>query len=312
MNKSNSLKVKNKFRWKEGIPYYLMVLPGLIYLLINNYIPMFGITIAFKKIDFSKGILGSDWCGFDNFRFLFLTKDAWVITRNTILYNVVFFILGTVCSILLAIMINEITKKMASKVYQTVILLPYLMSWVVVSYLAFAFLSADSGFFNKTLLPLFGKEAINWYADKTYWPFILVFVYLWKSVGYSMIIYLSGIVGISQDYYEAAKIDGASKWKQIRCITLPLIKPTVITMFILSVGQIFRSDFGLFYQVTKNSGTLYDYTRTIDVYVYQALMKNSDYSMSSAASVLQSVVGFVLILLANYIVKKHQEESAIF
>ena len=289
-----------------------MVLPGLLYLLINNYIPMFGIVIAFKKINFSKGIFGSPWNGLDNFRFLFLTKDAWVITRNTILYNVAFFIFGTVCSILLAILLNEITKKMASKVYQTVILLPYLMSWVVVSYLVFAFLSADTGFFNKTLLPLFGKEAINWYSNKTYWPFILIFVYLWKSVGYSMIIYLSGIVGISQDYYEAAKIDGASKWKQIRCITLPLIKPTVITMFILSIGQIFRSDFGLFYQVTKNSGTLYDYTRTIDVYVYQALMKNSDYSMSSAASVLQSVLGFVLIILANFFVKKYQEDSAIF
>lgn len=312
MNTYKAVKVKRKFRPKEAIPYYLMVLPGLLYLLINNYLPMFGITIAFKKIDFSKGIFGSDWCGFDNFKFLFLTKDAWVITRNTVLYNVAFFILGTICSVFLAILINEITKKMASKIYQTVILLPYLMSWVVVSYLAFAFLSADTGFFNKTLLPMLGQESVNWYSDKTYWPIILIIVYLWKSIGYSMIIYLSGIVGISQDYYEAAKIDGATKWKQIRYVTLPLIKPTVITMFILSVGQIFRSDFGLFYQVTKNSGTLYNYTRTIDVYVYQALMKNSDYSMSSAASVLQSVVGFVLIILANQIVKKYQKESAIF
>lgn len=312
MNKQKAVKVRRKFRPKEAIPYYLMVIPGLLYLLINNYIPMFGIMIAFKKIDFSKGIWGSDWCGFDNFRFLFLTKDAWIITRNTVLYNVAFFVLGTICSILLAILINEITRKAASKVYQTIILLPYLMSWVVVSYLGFAFLSADTGFFNKTLLPMLGLETVNWYADKTYWPFILTIIYLWKSVGYSMIIYLSGIVGISQDYYEAAKIDGATKWKQIKYITLPLIKPTVITMFILNVGQIFRSDFGLFYQVTKNSGTLFEYTRTIDVYVYQALMKNSDYSMSSAASVLQSVIGFILIILANHIVKKYQAESAIF
>jgi len=159
---------------------------------------------------------------------------------------------------------------------------------------------------------LFGKDAVNWYNEKEYWPFILVFVNTWKTVGYSMIIYLSSILGIGQDYYEAARIDGANKWKQIRYITLPLIKPTVITLLILSVGQIFRSDFGLFYQVTKNSGPLYEFTRTIDVYVYQALMKNSDYGMSSAAGVYQSVVGFVLIIAANRFVRKYQKDSALF
>lgn len=305
-------KPKKKFRLYYAGPYYLMVLPGLIYLLINNYIPMFGIMIAFKKMDYSKGIFGSSWCGFDNFRFLFRTKDAWIIARNTILYNVAFFLIGTAASVMLAILINEITSKRLSKLYQTVILLPFLMSWVVVSYLTFAFLSADTGFFNNTLLPELGMDAINWYNDKSYWPFILVIVYVWKSVGYSMIIYLSGIVGISQDYYEAARIDGAAKLAQIRYITLPLLKPTVITMFIMSVGQIFRSDFGLFYQVPKNSGPLFEYTRTIDVYVYQALMKNSDYGMSSAASVFQSIVGLVLIVLANQLVRKYQESSALF
>ena len=299
-------------KWKEALPYYVLVLPGLLYLLINNYMPMFGIIIAFKRIDFSKGILGSPWCGFDNFRFLFLTKDAWQILRNTILYNVAFFLIGTVCAVTLAILINEIRSKIASKIYQTVILLPYLMSWVVVSYLCFAFLSADTGFINNSVLPLFGAEKISWYTDKTWWPLILTLVSTWKSVGYSMIIYLSGIVGISQDYYEAARIDGASKWDQIRYITLPLLRPTVITLFILSVGQIFRSDFGLFYQIPKNSGALYEYTRTIDVYVYQALMKNSDYSMSSAASVLQSVAGFVLIILANQVVRRVDENSSLF
>ena len=303
---------KKKFNFRAALPYYLMVLPGLAYLIINNYIPMFGILIAFKKINFSKGILGSDWCGLQNFRFLFLTKDAFIITRNTVLYNVAFFLIGTVLSITLAILINEITAKKLSKMYQTVILLPYLMSWVVVSYLAFAFLSADTGFLNKTILPLFGREAVNWYNDKTWWPLILILVNTWKGIGYSMIIYLSGIVGISQDYYEAARIDGATKLKQIRYITLPLLKPTMITLMILSVGQIFRSDFGLFYQVTRNSGPLYDYTRTIDVYVYQALMKNSDYSMSSAASVLQSVVGFIMIVASNQIVRRYQADAALF
>lgn len=297
---------------KEALPYYLMVLPGLIYLAINNYIPMFGIIIAFKKMNYAKGIFGSDWCGLQNFAFLFRTKDAWTITRNTIGYNIAFFIIGTVTSITLAILINEIVFKRLAKFFQTIVLLPFLMSWVVVSYLVFAFLSADTGFLNNTLLPLFGVDTINWYNDKTHWPIILVIVNTWKSVGYSMIIYLSSIVGISQDYYEAAKIDGASKLKQIQFITLPLLKTTIITLFILSIGQVFRSDFGLFYQVTKNSGPLYDFTRTIDVYVYQALMKNSDYSMSSAASVYQSVVGFVLIVVANKIVKRHQPNSALF
>lgn len=305
-------KIKKKMNWRHAIPFYIMVLPGLIYLLINNYIPMFGIAIAFKRMNFAKGIWGSDWCGLQNFRFLFGTKDAWSITRNTILYNVAFFIVGTIAAVLLSILINEITRKRTSKVYQTIILLPYLMSWVVISYLVFAFLSADTGFFNKTLLPAFGLKPVTWYTDKEKWPAILILVNTWKSVGYSMIIYLSSIVGISQDYFEAAKIDGANKLQQIRFITLPMLKPTVITLFILSVGQIFRSDFGLFYQVTKNSGALYEYTRTIDVYVYQALMKNSDYGMSSAASVYQSIVGFILILIANQVVKKYQENSALF
>ena len=304
--------LRRKIHWRQILPYYLMVLPGLAYLIINNNIPMFGILIAFKKMNYKKGIFGSDWVGLNNFKYLFKTKDAWSITRNTLLYNVAFFIIGTVLAIFLAIMINELTNKKASKLYQTVILLPFLMSWVVVSYLVFAFLSSENGLVNHSVMPLLGKEPVNWYGDKRYWPFILVLVNTWKGIGYSMIIYISSLVGISQDYYEAATIDGASKWKQIRYITLPLLKPTVITLFIMSVGQIFRSDFGLFYQVTRNSGLLYDYTRTIDVYVYQALMKNSDYAMSSAASVYQSVVGFVLIVAANRIVKRYQASMALF
>ena len=303
---------RKRSRIRRAWPFYLMVLPGLLYLLINNYMPMFGIIIAFKKMNYSKGIFGSDWAGLSNFRFLFGTKDAWSITRNTIGYNVVFFLVGTVLAITLAISMNEIASKKASKAYQTLILLPYLMSWVVIGYLVFAFLSAENGFFNKTLLPALGLKTVSWYQDRTWWPLILVIVNTWKNIGYSMIIYYSSIVGISTDYYEAAQIDGATKWKQIRYITLPLLKPTVITLFILSVGQVFRSDFGLFYQVTKNSGPLYPVTRTIDVYVYQALMKNADYAMSGAASVYQSICGFVLIVAANAVVRKYQSSSALF
>ena len=289
-----------------------MALPGTVYLIINNYIPMFGIIIAFKKMNFRKGILGSDWCGFDNFRFLFASSDAWTITRNTIGYNILFFLVGTLCSVTLAIMINEIFLTKFKKLYQSAILLPFLMSWVIVSYLGYTFLSAETGLFNKGILEKFGMEGVNWYQEKKYWPFILVFCNTWKGVGYSMIIYLSSVVGISGDYYEAAKIDGANWKQQIRYITLPLLKPTVITLFIMSVGQIFRSDFGLFYQMPRNSGTLYPVTRTLDVYIYQALMKNNDYGMSSAASVYQAMVGFALIIIANRIVKKYQASSALF
>lgn len=312
VKKQTTRKVKKKYNWKHAIPFYIMVLPGLFYLLINNYLPMFGIVIAFKKLNFSKGIFGSDWCGFENFRFLFATKDAWTITRNTIFYNVVFFIVGTILAITLAICLNEIISKRASKTYQTLILLPYLMSWVIVGYLAYAFLSGETGVINKGILEGLGLESIKFYQETKYWPFILVFVNTWKNVGYSMIIYYSSIVGISSDYYEAARIDGATKWQQIRYITLPLLKPTMITLFILAVGQVFRSDFGLFYQIPRNSGPLYPVTRTLDVYVYQALMLNSDYAMSSAASLYQSVVGFVLIVAANFAVRKYNKDSALF
>ncbi len=312
VKKQTTRKVKKKFNWKHAIPFYIMVLPGLFYLLINNYMPMFGVVIAFKKLNFSKGILGSDWCGFENFRFLFATKDAWTITRNTIFYNVIFFIVGTILAITLAICLNEIISKRASKTYQTLILLPYLMSWVIVGYLAYAFLSGETGVINKGILQGLGLESVKFYQETKYWPFILVFVNTWKNVGYSMIIYYSSIVGISSDYYEAARIDGATKWQQIRYITLPLLKPTMITLFILAVGQVFRSDFGLFYQIPRNSGPLYPVTRTLDVYVYQALMQNSDYAMSSAASLYQSVVGFVLIVAANFAVRKYNKDSALF
>ncbi len=301
-----------KLKLKRIIPYYLMALPGLIYLLFNNYIPMFGVVIAFKKINFGKGIFGSEWNGLDNFRFLFASKDAFTITRNTILYNFAFFILGTICSIALAILINEIHSKSMKKIYQTSILLPYLMSWVIVSYLAFVFLSGETGLINNSILKPLGNDPVNWYQQMKYWPFILVVASLWKSSGYSMIIYLSSIVGISQDYYEAAKIDGANKWKQITNITLPLLKPTIITLFILSVGAIFRTDFGMFYQLPRNNGMLYPVTRTLDVYIYQALMQNSDYARSSAASFYQSFVGFVMIIGANAVVRKYEKNSAIF
>jgi putative aldouronate transport system permease protein len=303
---------KKKMLWRRILPFYVLALPGLVYLVVNNYIPMYGVLIAFKRLNFQQGIFGSPWSGFDNFKFLFASNDAWIITRNTIGYNIAFFIVGTFLAITLAILLNEMKNKAVSRLFQSVTLLPYLMSWVVVSYLAYAFLSGEQGLINKSVLEPLGLEKVNWYLMKQYWPFILIFVNAWKGVGYSMIIYLSSIVSISQDYYEAAVIDGAGKWRQIRSITLPLLKPTVLILLVLALGQIFRSDFGLFYQIPRNSGVLFSATRTLDVYVYQALMKNSNYGMSSAAAVFQSVVGFVCIVAANYGIKKYRAESALF
>ncbi len=305
-------RTKKKFRWRDFLPYYLLALPGIIYMICNNYLPMFGIVIAFKNLNFRKGILGSDWCGFDNFKFLFASKDAWAITRNTLLYNVAFIILTTLIAIAVAILINEIKSRTASKLYQSLILLPYLMSWVIVSYLAYAMLSGETGMINNGIFKALGMKTVSWYNEPKYWPYILTFVHLWKTVGYAMIIYYSSIVGISQDYFEAATLDGASKWQQIKYITLPLLKPTMITMLVLQVGRIFYSDFGLFYQIPMNSGTLYSVTRTIDVYVYNALMKSSDFGMSSAASVYQSIVGFVLIIAVNALLRKTSKENALF
>ena len=301
---------KRRIRWKKAIVIYLMLLPGLIYLLINNYLPMYGVTI--RKLDYKKGILRSPFNGFENFKFLFSTNDIWGIVRTTVLYNLVFIVIGTVFPIAVAILFNEIRNLKAQKIYQTVILLPYLMSWVVVSYLVFAFLSADNGFINKTLIEPMTGNTISFYQEKGIWPFLLTFVNQWKSIGFSMVLYLSTILGIGSDYYEAARVDGATKWQQIKNITLPFLKPTVITMVILSVSKIFFSDFGLFYQVPKNSGTLYDVTQTIDVYVYNALMNQNNISMSSAASVLQALIGFVLVLAANGIIRKVSREDAIF
>ena len=293
-------------------PVYLLMLPGLAYLAVNNYMPMFGLVIAFKNINLRKGILGSPWAGLSNFEFLFKTSDAWLITRNTMLYNMVFIVLGVVLSITVAILLNEIRSRIMSRLYQTLILLPYLMSMVIISYLAYALLSPENGFLNKAVLPMLGMEPVSWYQEKQFWPFILVFVHQWKSIGFSTVIYLASIIGISPDYYEAAMLDGAGKWQQIKNITLPLLKPTVITLFILNVGRIFYSDFGLFYQVPKDSGMLYSVTQTIDTYVYRGLMQQNNIAMSSAAGFYQSVVGFILVLAANGLVRRISRENALF
>ncbi|WP_246608350.1 ABC transporter permease [Paenibacillus agaridevorans] len=303
---------KRKHKYKRFIPLYLMMVPGLLYLLINNYVPMAGIIIAFKHINWNLGILGSPFAGLSNFEYLFKTKEAWVITRNTLGYNVLFIVLGTVISIGVAILLNEIRSKFWKKSYQTVILLPYLISMVIVSYLVFAMLSSESGFVNNSILEPLGLDGLTWYTEPKYWPFILTIVHIWKVFGYSCIIYYATLVGIDRGYYEAAVIDGANRWQQIVNITLPALKPTVITLVLLQVGTIFYSDFGLFYQVPMDSGPLYDVTNTIDTYVYRGLIKLNDVGMSSAAGVYQSLVGFTLVYIANRLVTRFSKENALF
>ncbi|MDQ0897719.1 MULTISPECIES: sugar ABC transporter permease [unclassified Paenibacillus] len=308
------LKVKKKKnQYRKYSPLLIMMVPGLLYLLFNNYLPMMGIAIAFKKVNFAKGFLKSEWIGFDNFEYLFKTSDAFIITRNTILYNVFFIALGTILALACAILLNEIKNKMLSKFYQSVITLPHLISMVIVSYLVFALMSAETGFMNKTVLPWFGiEEGISWYSEEKYWPVILTVVHFWKGVGYSSIVFFAALLGIDEEYYEAAKLDGASRLQQIRHITLPILSPVIIMLTLLSVGRIFYSDFGLFYQVPMNAGALFNTTATIDTYVFRGLMGSGDIGMSTAAGVYQSIVGFLLVMFANFMVRLYNKENALF
>lgn len=304
---------KSKFeRFRRFLPLYIMFLPAGIYFFINNYLPMGGLVIAFKKINFNLGIWKSPWVGLKNFEYLFKTSDAWIITRNTLLYNVLFIALNTVVCVALAILLNEIRNKMAKNFLQSILMLPYLISMVIISYLVYGFLSGESGFINNTVLKALGMEKVSWYAQEKYWPFILTFVQLWKNCGYLSIVYFSAVVGIDPTYYEAAALDGATKWQQIRHVVLPELTSVITIMVLLGVSKIFYSDFGLFYQVPMNAGALYNVTNTIDVYVYNALLSVGNISMSSAAGFYQSVVGFAVVILANWMVKRRNPDNALF
>ena len=312
MKKAEVKKEKKKNALKEDWPLYLMMFPALLYLLINNYIPMAGMVIAFKKLNFAKGIWASPWAGLKNFKFLFASKDAWIITRNTLLYNVAFILVNMVVGIAIAILITEIRNTKLKKIYQSAILLPFLMSMVILSYIVYALLSAENGLVNNSILPLFHIDPIQWYQKPKYWPAILIIANCWKGVGYGCLIYIASLIGIDPSFYEAARLDGASKWQEITKITLPSLVPTIITLLLLSIGRIFYSDFGLFYQVPMNSGVLFPTTNVIDTYVYRALIEQGNISMSSAAGVYQSLVGFCVVMLSNWIVRKVDKDQALF
>lgn len=301
-----------KKRIVKALPLYLMMVPGFIYLIINNYLPMSGLILAFKKIDYSVGILRSPWTGLSNFKYLFSTNDAFIFFRNTILYNLAFILLGNALGVFIAIALDSIRKKFFKRASQVIILIPYILSTVIVSYVVYAFLSGNTGFINNTILKALHLESINWYSQAKYWPIILVIVFLWMSFGYSSILYYSTLIGIDKTYYEAAVVDGASVFQQIKYITLPSLKTTIITLVLMAVGRICYSDFGLFYQVPMNSGLLYKATQTIDTYVYRALLEMNDIGRATAAGFLQSILGFICILIANSIVNKLDKESALF
>ena len=296
----------------SNLPLALIALPGVLYLIINNYVPMLGVFLAFKSYSLRKGVFGSDWCGLDNFKFLFQTKDAFIMTRNTLVYNLAFIIIGTVLSIAVAIMMCELGERKRVKGFQALLLLPNLLSWVVIGFIVYAFLNADSGYINNTILKLLGIDPISWYSTTGPWPAIIVIVYLWKNIGYMSIVYMASISGIDKSIYEAAAIDGSTKMRQIFKITIPMLKPTIVTLVLMSVGRIMYSDFGLFYQVPQNSGALFDVTQTIDTYVYRGLMQLNDVGMSAAAGLYQSLIGFVLVMLANTIVRKIDADNALF
>lgn len=298
-------------RFKANKELLLLSLPGGIWFLIFAYLPMFGILIAFQEYrpekNFLLSVLHSKFVGFKNFEFLFKSGDMWIIFSNTIGYNLLFIILGIVLPITVAMLLNELRNHGAVKVYQSMMFLPYFLSWVVVSYCLYAFLDPSKGLVNNIL----GKN-ISWYTEKDYWPFIIIFMSQWKGVGYNTVVYLASICGIDQTFYEAAMLDGATKWQQVKYITVPLLRPVITILFIMSVGGIIRSDFGLFYQLPRDSGPLYPVTNVLDTYIYRALMQSSEIGMSSAAAFFQSVVGFALIMIANKVAAKIDNENTLF
>lgn len=292
--------------------FYVMLLPATIVLLINNYLPMFGIFIAFKNINYDVGYWHSPWNGIDNFRFLFQTEIAWQITRNTLIYNAVFILMNLVVGVGFALMFNEIRSKFFAKAYQTAMFLPFFLSMVVVGYLVYAFLGPEHGLLNTYVFPKLGWTPIDWYTEPKYWPVILPIVNVWKNIGYYAVIYLAAMLGIDQEYYEAAIIDGAKKRQQIFKITIPLIRPVIIVMLMLQIGRIFYADFGLFYQVTMNAGAIYNTTQVIDTYVYNTFLVMGDIGMSSAAGLFQALVGFILVFCTNLIIRRISKDDALF
>lgn len=300
---------KGSFR-SINMQYNLLTLPAVILLLVFSYIPMAGLVLAFKDYRFDLGVFKSPWIGLQNFKFFFTSDDAWRITSNTLTLNLLFIGAGLAFSVLFALLLFEIKNKYMVKFYQTAVILPNFISWVVVGYMSYIVLNPTMGVLN-SMLKVFGVAPIDWYANPGYWPGILLIAYLWKNVGINCVIYFAALMGIDTEYYEAADLDGATKFQKTIYISIPFIMPTILIMFILALGGIFRSDFGLFYQLTRDIGKLYSTTDVIDTYIMRSLKTLGDVGMSSAVGLFQSVVGFVTVIAANWVVKKIDSDSAI-
>jgi len=312
ISKKLSISISKRFKdFKKNSALLFMALPAMILVLIFNYIPMLGIIVAFKNFRYDKGFWGSEWVGLENFKFFFTSLDAWRITRNTVCLNALFFSTGLIVSVALALMLHEITKKAFVKFCQTAYFFPYFLSWVVVGYTLFAFLNMRLGILN-SLFKIIGLQPVHWYLKPEYWPAILVLVYLWKTVGYFSVIYYAGLMGIDPAYYEAAAIDGATRWQMITKISIPLITPLMVIIMLLQIGRIFYADFGMFYQLPRDIGMLYPTTDVIDTYVFRALRVTADIGMSAAAGFYQAIVGLILIGTANYLVRRINPENALF
>lgn len=295
---------------KKNLPLLCMLIPSLVLVITFSYIPMAGIVVAFKKYNYRLGIFGSEWSGFSNFRYMILSNKLWPLTRNTLLYNAVFIILGLVCEVGFAIILNEISHKFFKKTAQTMMFLPHFISWVVVATIVLN-IFGDHGVLNH-LLNSMGMESINIYSKAKQWPIVMVLMKLWKSTGYGSVVYLAAIVGISPEIYEAGKIDGANIWQRIHSITLPCLKPTVMTMLLLSIGGIFRGDFGMFYQLVGNNQILLQTSDILDTFVYRSMMSTSNLGMAAAAGLFQSVLCFITINLVNYIIKRLDPDYALY
>ena len=309
----------NRLIRKKGFLYeitknrvlYIMVIPAIVFFLLNSYAPMFGIYLAFTRYDFRGGIFGSPFIGLENFRYLFESGSLWMITRNTLLYNVAFIFVGNGLQILFAILLAGIPGRIFKKTTQSIMFLPYFISYVIIGAFVYNIMNYERGALN-TIMVSMGLERFDAYNTPSFWPFALIFFYLWKTLGYGTVIYLAAILGISDEYYEAAEIDGANIFQQIKSITLPLLKPTFITLLLLSVGSILRGQFELFYNIIGSNGVLYPVTDIIDTYVYRSITTTFDIGMGSAAGLYQSLFGFTLIMVVNTIIKKTNEDYALF
>ncbi|GIO41226.1 MULTISPECIES: ABC transporter permease [Paenibacillus] len=302
----------SKLRQIANNPFlYVMAVPGLLFFLIFSYLPIYGITIAFKDYNFSKGITGSEWVGFKNFDYFFTSDDFWIVLRNTLGLNLLFIVFTTITAVLIALMFNEIRNKYFKRISQSLIFLPYFMSWIVVGMIVQSLFGGEEPMINAWLQGL-GMEPVNWMFEAKLWPAILTVIRVWQGAGYLSIIFLAAITGIPEDMYEAARIDGASKLQIMLRITLPLLVPTIMIMTLLSVGKIFNGDFAMIYAIIGDNSLLYPTTDVIDTFVFRSMRQLHDFGMSSAVGLFQSVMGLLFVLAANWVTRRVSKESALF